>query len=98
MNVDPIDGVVGLYEKFAVMRRDGSSMPGGKHERCAYFVLDLVHDPHAVPALRAYAESCRESHPLLSADLKAWVDAQPESRERLNWQTMLPPIDPKARE
>jgi hypothetical protein len=59
----------GLYTKFAVTRTDGSSGIGGKHEHCQCFVLDLNHDPHAVEALIAYAESCRETHPRLAADL-----------------------------
>lgn len=59
----------GLYEKFHIERMDGKHDPGEKHERCEYFVLDLEHDRHAVPALRAYAESCREEYPLLARDL-----------------------------
>lgn len=50
-----------LYRKFHVERIDGTDQPGGKHECCEYFVLDLDHDPHAAPALRAYAASCEES-------------------------------------
>lgn len=65
----------GLYGKFAISRLDGSSEPGGRHHGCRYFTLDLEHDPHAVAALTAYANSCRETHPLLSADLRAIVDA-----------------------
>ncbi len=59
----------GLYRKFHVHRHDGSSEAGGKHDGCSYFVLDLEHDRHAMPALRAYAESCREKYPLLARDL-----------------------------
>lgn len=33
-----------LYRKYEVCRTDGSSAPGRKHARCAYFVLDLHHD------------------------------------------------------
>lgn len=51
----------GLYRKYDVKRTDGSSGPGGKHEHCAYFVLDLEHDPFAIPALRAYAEAARDT-------------------------------------
>ena len=51
----------GIYRKFNVTRTDGSSEPGGKHEHCKYFVLDLEHDPFAKPALRKYAEACRET-------------------------------------
>ena len=63
----------GLHEKFIVTRTDGSSEPGGKHEECSYFVLDLDHDPHAIPALAAYAESCEASHPMLARDLRAII-------------------------
>lgn len=59
----------GIYRKFEVKRSDGSSGPGSKHEHCAYFVLDLEHDEYAIPALRAYADACRASHPELAADI-----------------------------
>ena len=59
----------GLYRKFDVRRTDGSSEPGGKHEHCRYFVLDLDHDPHAAAALEAYAWDCRNDYPFLAADL-----------------------------
>lgn len=63
----------GLYEKYKVTRTDGSSEKGGKHEKCAYFVLDMTHDKHALAALRAYAKSCRDEYPELSTDLIAWA-------------------------
>lgn len=63
----------GIYRKFEVRRTDGSSEPGGKHEFCEYFVLDLTHDPHALPALKAYEASCRETHPRLAHDLRAHI-------------------------
>lgn len=53
------DRTRGLYDKFEVKRTDGSSAVGQKHDGCSYFVLDIAHDPHAVPSLRAYAESAR---------------------------------------
>lgn len=59
----------GLYRKYRVERLDGSSGPGGKHEHCEYFVLDLVHDKFAQPALRAYASACAAEYPALAADL-----------------------------
>ena len=46
----------GIYNKFRVERTDGD--PTGKHADCRYFVLDIDHDPHAVAALYAYADSC----------------------------------------
>lgn len=64
-----IDKTRGLYEKFVVRRTDLSDLPGGKHDGCEYFVLDLTHDKHAEPAIRAYAESCKSEFPQLSSDL-----------------------------
>lgn len=64
-----IDAVRGLYQKFIVERTDGSSKRGGKHEHCEYYVLDLNHDKHAIPALEAYAASCRSEYPQLADDL-----------------------------
>jgi hypothetical protein len=61
----------GLYNKFHIQRVDGSHKPGGKHDGCEYFVLDLTHDKHAKAALLAYAESCKTEYPLLSHDLRA---------------------------
>jgi hypothetical protein len=59
----------GIYRKYHIERTDGSSGPGGKHERCLYFVLDLEHDPFALPALRAYAKACKRTHPALAGDI-----------------------------
>ena len=59
----------GLYDKFRLERLDGKSAAGEKHDGCEYFVLDLTHDPHAIDALIAYAESCAEGYPVLSSDL-----------------------------
>jgi hypothetical protein len=60
----------GLYEKFTVSRTDGQSAPGQKHDGCEYFVLDLSHDPHAIPALLAYAKSCgKDGYKELAVDI-----------------------------
>lgn len=64
----------GVYKKFEVRRIDGRSNLGEKHEKCEYFVLDLTHDPHAKPALMAYAESCRTQYPQLAEDLLKAVE------------------------
>lgn len=69
------DKARGLYEKFKVERTDGSSAPGGKHETCKYFMLDVHCDQHAIPALMAYAESCKADYPLLARDLVAQAQA-----------------------
>ena len=61
----------GVFRKFDVRRVDGSDQPGGKHHGCEYFVLDVDHDPHAKASLAAYAQSCRLTHPDLSADMKS---------------------------
>lgn len=63
----------GLYPegKFIVSRRDGSDASGGKHDGCQYFVLDVTHDPHSVPALRAYATCARaDGYAALADDLE----------------------------
>jgi hypothetical protein len=64
----------GVYRKYQVKRTDGSDKPGGKHQYCAYFVLDLKHDPFALAALTAYADACKKTHPELAADLYAVVE------------------------
>lgn len=55
MNTKDDDKDLGIYNKFKVTRVDGSSRAGKKHHRCRYFVLDLDHDPQAIPAIRAYS-------------------------------------------
>ena len=59
----------GLYNKFAVVRTDGSSAPGGKHHKCNYFVLDLTHDKFAAVAIAEYARACQYEFPALAKDL-----------------------------
>ncbi|KKM87223.1 hypothetical protein LCGC14_1271110 [marine sediment metagenome] len=60
----------GLYAKYRpVERTDGRSAPGEKHHGCEYFVLDLTHDPHALPAIQAYANSCGADYPQLAVDI-----------------------------
>ena len=60
---------MGLYAKFFVSRVDGRDAPGDKHHGCDYFVLDITHDPYAIPALAAYARACRKDYPALSRAL-----------------------------
>lgn len=71
----------GLYRKYEVLRTDGSDGPGGKHERCEYFVLDVTHDPHAAAALNAYQQSVAATHPALAADMRERYDLKPTSEE-----------------
>jgi hypothetical protein len=60
----------GYYEKFDVHRRDGRDEPGGDREGALYFTLDLVHDPYALTALRAYLEVAKGELPFLVEDLQ----------------------------
>lgn len=69
------DATRGFYRKFNVTRTDGSSAPGGKHEYCSYFVLDLDHDAFAIPALKSYATACRKTHPALADDIEQLVSS-----------------------
>ena len=66
----------GLCARYHVNRVDGSSEPGGKHEKCRYFVLDLDHDHHAWKALIAYASSCQEEFPELAKDIDKMVQSK----------------------
>jgi len=66
----------GIYRKFNVSRTDGRDAPGEKHHGCHYFVLDLDHDPFAVPAMKKYALACREKCPELADDIEGWVESQ----------------------
>ncbi|RQZ24186.1 hypothetical protein DIE14_22010 [Burkholderia sp. Bp9017] len=65
----------GLFRKFDVRRVDGSDQPGGKHHGCEYFVLDLDCDQHAPAAMLAYARSCADTHPKLSANILSRLNA-----------------------
>ena len=60
------DKTKGLYGKYYVERINDKK---GKHKNCQYFVLDLVHDKYAYPALIAYREACKEEYPQLADDL-----------------------------
>lgn len=96
----PADNTRGVYEKFRVERTDGRSAPGEKHDGCAYFVLDLDHDPYAIPALRAYAEACAATHPGLSADVRKIVAARHPgpvlSKLMLDATSPAPAVDSEA--
>lgn len=67
----------GVYRKFKVTRTDGSHKKGGKHENCAYFVLDLGHDEYAIPALEAYAKACKTKFPELAKDIERIAATRP---------------------
>ena len=77
------DKTRGLFHKFNIERTDGTSGPGGKHNGCDYFVLDLTHDKHAPAAIKAYADSCREEYPLLAADLDTKFPPAPLPSDKL---------------
>ena len=68
----------GLYRKYRVDRLDDVK---GKHNDCFYFVLDTAHDKFAVPALKAYANACREEYPVLAQDIDALLTAEEEDDE-----------------
>lgn len=69
MNIDKSNKTRGVYRRFRVERVDGRSEPGEKHHGCDYWVLDLDHDPYALPALKAYAQACQAEYPVLALDL-----------------------------
>lgn len=59
----------GLYGKYTVHRVDGKDQPGGSKQDAEYFVLDYMHDPFAIEALKFYAFKCKDEYPQLSADI-----------------------------
>lgn len=65
----------GILPKFIVSRSDGRDAPGEKHEGCFTFTLDIEHDPHAIVALSAYAESIRAENPTLASQLRKVLGA-----------------------
>lgn len=71
----------GMFSKFHVERVDGSSAKGGKHHGCRYWVLDLDHDKHAPAGMRGYAEDCKETHPVLSAEIFAEFGMQSQAQQ-----------------
>jgi hypothetical protein len=60
---------LGILKRFDVYRVDGRDQLGEKHHDCEYFVLDLTHDPFAIPAIRAYADACKEEFGVLAFNL-----------------------------
>jgi hypothetical protein len=80
----------GLYPKYQVARVDGSTNPGGKHEKCPKFVLDLEHDPHATPALFSYAVSARaDGYELLAGELFGMIQPYVQQLEDVAKQNLL---------
>lgn len=55
--------------RYTVKREDGRDYPGGKHDGCFYWVLDIDHDLFARKALRTYIAACRTEYPKLAEDL-----------------------------
>lgn len=75
VSAETSDRARGLYGKYSVVRRaDGADEPGGKHDGCALFVLDLTHDPHARVAALSYADSAEaDGYGRLADDLRERV-------------------------
>jgi hypothetical protein len=72
----------GLFAKFRVERLTSSSR-GIDHTDCRYFVLDITHDPHALPAALTYADSCESEYPFLAQDIRLMVRAAGDQRPLL---------------
>ena len=64
----------GFYRKYRVARLKPHSDVTKNSVDCRFFVLDYPHDPHALVALRAYAESCEQDYPALADHLLAILD------------------------
>ena len=88
MHVTDHDQHFGLYRKYRIERIDGSSGPGGKHEHCRYYTLDIDHDPFAVEAMQAYAAACEAFYPQLAKDLRDLIHACQEKTAARRAQLM----------
>ena len=56
----------GFTDRFVVTRKDGKV-----NIEARYLVLDYTgRDPHAIPAIRAYADSIESENPQMAADLR----------------------------
>jgi hypothetical protein len=71
-----------MYEKFFVVRLDGKSAVGQKHEGCRYYVLDLDCDRYAIPAIRTYLSRCAAEYPELAKDLATICDQVERERNK----------------
>lgn len=56
----------GVYKRYEVKRLNDLD---GKHDDCFLFVLDIDHDPFAVPALNSYIDACEHDYELLAHSL-----------------------------
>jgi hypothetical protein len=57
----------GFEERFRVVRTDGKPIDLARR----YIVLDYAgSDPHAIVALRAYADSIEDQNPEMAADIR----------------------------
>lgn len=69
---------MGLFEKYHIINNEDRSVVFGA------FVLRPQRDPHAVAAIRAYADSVAEQDSDLAADLNEWMDGFPFPVKRAN--------------
>ncbi len=65
---------MGFYNKYEVNRRDGLDKECDKHFNCKYFVIDLTHDHFAIPAMKSYADACKDAYPNLYIDIQDWIN------------------------
>lgn len=63
----------GVYKKWEVKRVDDHDK---KHDDCFLFVLDLDHDPFAVPALNSYIDACEHEYEMLAHDLSQAITSR----------------------
>jgi len=71
----------GFYKKYEVRRIDFK--PG--REDSQYFVLDVTHDPYAIPALQAYRDALPEDWHALRNDLDRLIAGQRFNHDTGEW-------------
>lgn len=73
------DRTLGLYQKYHVERTDGAAHSKGDK----FFVLNYGNCLHAQKALETFADSIRETHPLLARDLYREIFGDPNGATQM---------------
>ena len=60
----------GLKRKYIITKTNGKSIDPD----AVYFVLRVDKDPHAIPALKAYADSVEKDNPEFASDIRALIE------------------------
>jgi hypothetical protein len=61
--------------KYIIQKSNGNPVdPSARYFALKYFALNSSHDPHAIIALKAYAEAVRRDNPLFADQIEKELD------------------------